>query len=56
MVVESDLKSTLRSVIPEKKELLKKVKSHGGKAIGQVKIENTIGGMRYDSTRYDELC
>lgn len=33
-------------MIPAKRELLKKVKAHGGKSIGEVKIENTIGGMR----------
>lgn len=44
---EPDLKSTLREVIPEKRELLKKVKSHGGKVIGEVKVENALGGMRF---------
>jgi citrate synthase len=44
---EKGLKTTLADVIPEKRELLKKVKSHGSKVIGEVKIENTIGGMRY---------
>nr|POF05975.1 2-methylcitrate synthase, mitochondrial [Quercus suber] len=43
---EPDLKETLKSVIPEKRELLKKVKSHSSKTIGEVKIENTLGGMR----------
>ena len=43
---EKDLKATLRDVIPGKRELLKKVKSHGSKVIGEVKVENTIGGMR----------
>ena len=43
---EKDLKATLAAVIPEKRELFKKVKSHGSKVIGEVKIENTIGGMR----------
>jgi hypothetical protein len=42
------LKETLKSVIPAKRELLKKVKANGSKVIGEVKIENTIGGMRYD--------
>ncbi|MCJ1356551.1 MAG: hypothetical protein MMC33_006546 [Icmadophila ericetorum] len=45
-VAEPDLKSTLRECIPAKRELLKKVKSHAGKVIGEVKVENTIGGMR----------
>jgi citrate synthase len=33
-------------VIPEKRELLKKVKAVSSKSIGEVKIENTLGGMR----------
>ncbi|MCJ1409667.1 hypothetical protein MMC19_003749 [Ptychographa xylographoides] len=45
-VAEPDLKSTLREAIPRKRELLKKVKSHASKVIGEVKVENTIGGMR----------
>ena len=44
--VELNLKDTLRSVIPEKRELLAKVKSHAGKKIGEVRVENTVGGMR----------
>ncbi|MCJ1375123.1 hypothetical protein MMC20_006357 [Loxospora ochrophaea] len=44
--VELDLKSTLKEVIPAKRELLKKVKSHAGKSLGEVKVENTLGGMR----------
>jgi len=43
---EPDLKETLKSIIPEKRELLKKVKAHSSKTIGEVKIENTLGGMR----------
>lgn len=43
---EPSLKDTLKEVIPEKRELLKKVKAHGDKVIGEVKIENTLGGMR----------
>lgn len=43
---EPTLKETLKSVIPEKRELLKKVKAVSSKSIGEVKIENTIGGMR----------
>ncbi|KAL8671985.1 MAG: hypothetical protein Q9168_003552 [Polycauliona sp. 1 TL-2023] len=43
---EPDLKATLRDLIPPKRELLKKVKSHASKTIGEVKIENTLGGMR----------
>lgn len=43
---EPDLKETLKKVIPAKRELLKKVKAHADKKIGDVKIENTLGGMR----------
>jgi citrate synthase len=43
---EPDLKTTLRECIPEKRELLKKVKAHSDKVIGELKVENTIGGMR----------
>lgn len=43
---EPDLKTTLKAVIPAKRELLKKVKSHASKTIGEVKVENTLGGMR----------
>jgi citrate synthase len=45
-IAEPDLKTTLRECIPAKRELLKKVKAHSGKVIGDVKIENTLGGMR----------
>ena len=44
---EPDLKTTLKEIIPAKRELLKKVKAHADKKIGDVKIENTLGGMRY---------
>jgi citrate synthase len=44
---EPDLKTTFKEAIPAKRELLKKVKAMGGKTIGEVKVENTIGGMRY---------
>jgi citrate synthase len=43
---EPDLKTTFKECIPAKLELLKKVKAHSGKVIGEVKIENTLGGMR----------
>jgi citrate synthase len=45
-VSEPDLKATLKEVIPAKRELLKQVKSQANTTIGEVKIENTIGGMR----------
>ena len=48
---EPDLKATLKEVIPAKRELLKKVKAHGSKVIGEVKVENTLGGMRGKWTR-----
>lgn len=43
---EPDLKETLRRVIPEKRELLKKVKAVSDKKLGDLKVENTLGGMR----------
>lgn len=43
---EPDLKTTLKEAIPANRELLKKVKSHASKIIGEVKVENTLGGMR----------
>ncbi|KAI0019046.1 citrate synthase-like protein [Xylariomycetidae sp. FL0641] len=43
---EPDLKATLKEVIPAKRELLKKVKANASAVIGEVKVENTIGGMR----------
>lgn len=43
---EPDLKSTLKEVIPEKRELLKQVKARGDEVIGDVKISSVIGGMR----------
>jgi citrate synthase len=43
---EPDLKTTFKECIAPKRELLKKVKALGGKVIGDVKVENTIGGMR----------
>lgn len=45
---EPDLKTTFKEAIPAKRELLKKVKALGDKTIGEVKVENTLGGMRYD--------
>ncbi|KAF2273289.1 citrate synthase-like protein [Westerdykella ornata] len=43
---EPDLKATFKKVLPEKRELLKKVKAHADKKLGDVKVENTLGGMR----------
>ncbi|PLB41081.1 putative citrate synthase Cit1 [Aspergillus candidus] len=43
---ESDLKATLKSVIPAKRELLQQVKQQSDDVIGEVKIGNTLGGMR----------
>ncbi|KAI9697379.1 MAG: hypothetical protein M1836_004657 [Candelina mexicana] len=46
-ISEPDLKTTLKEVIPPKRDLLKKLrKEHGSKIIGEIKVENTIGGMR----------
>jgi citrate synthase len=43
---EPDLKTTLRDLIPAKRDLLARVKSHSQTQIGTVKIENALGGMR----------
>ncbi|KUI60830.1 2-methylcitrate synthase, mitochondrial [Cytospora mali] len=43
---EPDLKATLREIIPAKRDLLKKVKAHSSAVIGELKVENTLGGMR----------
>lgn len=38
----------MKEVIPAKREQLKKLKAeHGNKVIGEIKVENVIGGMRY---------
>lgn len=43
----TNLKNTLREVIPAKRELLKEVKSkYSDKSLGEVKVENLLGGMR----------
>lgn len=43
---EPDLKATLQSIIPEKRELLKQVKAHSDKKIGDITVGQVIGGMR----------
>ncbi|KAF2098011.1 citrate synthase mitochondrial precursor [Rhizodiscina lignyota] len=43
---EPDLKETMKKAIPAKRELLKKVKALSDKKLGDVKVENTLGGMR----------
>ncbi|KAJ5475760.1 hypothetical protein N7475_001489 [Penicillium sp. IBT 31633x] len=43
---EPDLKTTLKEVIPAKRELLQKVKAQSDDVIGDVKVGNVIGGMR----------
>jgi citrate synthase len=43
---EPTLKETLKSKIPQKRELLKEVKSHADKTIGEVKVASVLGGMR----------
>lgn len=46
-LAQKDLKETLKEVIPAKRERLKKLKvEHGEKVLGEVKVENAIGGMR----------
>jgi len=52
---EPDLKATFKEVLPAKRELLKKVKAQGGKVIGDVKVENTLGGMRYGFINNHEI-
>jgi len=43
---EPDLKETMKRLVPEKRELLKKVKAVSDKKLGEVKVENALGGMR----------
>ncbi|KAK2074950.1 hypothetical protein P8C59_009120 [Phyllachora maydis] len=43
---EPDLKETLRQAIPAKRALLEKAKARGDATLGQVKVENVLGGMR----------
>jgi citrate synthase len=43
---EPSLKEILQSKIPEKRELLKQVKSHADKKLGEVKVASALGGMR----------
>ena len=41
------LKDKLRDIIPEKRELFKRLRTeHGHVSLGEVKVENTMGGMR----------
>lgn len=44
---EPTLKETFERVLPAKRELLKKVKAQADKKLGDVKVENALGGMRY---------
>jgi len=44
---EPTLKETFERVLPAKRELLKKVKAQADKKLGEVKVENALGGMRY---------
>lgn len=44
---EPTLKEVVTRIIPEKRELLKKVKAASNKKLGDVKVENALGGMRY---------
>ena len=43
---EPTLKEAVSRIIPEKRELLKKVKAVSDKKLGDVKVENALGGMR----------
>ncbi|KAI9887884.1 MAG: hypothetical protein M1823_000272 [Watsoniomyces obsoletus] len=43
----SDLKSTLREIIPAKRDLFKSIKKqHGSTVLGEVSVDNLLGGMR----------
>jgi len=54
---QPDLKTTLKEVIPAKREYLKKIKTeHGNKVLGEVKVENAIGGMRYVTSGLGSSC
>ena len=53
---EPDLKETFKKVLPAKRELLKKVKAHADKKLGDVKVENALGGMRYEPRIYLKAC
>jgi citrate synthase len=44
---EPSLKETLRKIIPEKRDLLKQVKAISDKKLGDLKVENALGGMRW---------
>lgn len=48
---EPTLKETFEKVLPAKRELLKKVKAQADKKLGEVKVENALGGMRYARSR-----
>ena len=43
---EPTLKEAVSRIIPEKRELLKKVKAVSDKKLGDAKVENALGGMR----------
>ena len=43
---EPHLKTVLREVITQKRELLREVKSQADKTVGEVRVENVLGGMR----------
>ena len=48
---EKDLKETLKEIIPRKREEFKQLKAeHGQKKLGDVTVENLVGGMRYVNT------
>jgi citrate synthase len=36
----------MRKLIPAKRELLKKVKANADKKLGELRVENALGGMR----------
>jgi citrate synthase len=53
---EPTLKETLRSIIPEKRELLKQVKAVSDRKLGDLKVESALGGMRWvDTPKHSSL-
>lgn len=58
--LKSELKNKIKEVLPKHLEMIKEVKTkHGEKVIGEVKVNQILGGMRginglfYDSSKLD---
>jgi hypothetical protein len=43
----------MKRIIPAKRELLKKVKAHADKKLGDVTVGTALGGMRYEYSIVD---